>query len=179
MARPKVAQPESHTKEIARSLRRERPDLDPADYLYLLYAERLGRILETVDDRHCRTQYGISAADMRVLYALRRAGPPYALRPTELFRSLLVTSGAITKQVDRLAEAKLVDRLPGPTNSGGFLIHLTKQGAKVADSSLTSIVNSSVASINRLTRKERMTLCVLFEKILLDLEERLRDTSES
>lgn len=175
MAKPKVAQPESHTKEIARSLKRERPDLDPADYLYLLYAERLGRILETVDDRHCRKEYGISAADMRVLYALRRAGRPYALRPTELFRSLLVTSGAITKQVDRLVEAKLVDRLPGPDKSGGFLIHLTKEGIKVADSALTSIVNSSVASINRLTRPERMTLCRLFEKILLDLEERLRE----
>ena len=175
MARPKVAQPRSHTREIAKSLKRERPDLDPADYLYLLYAQRLGRILEAVDERHCREEYGIGAADMRVLYALRRAGPPYALRPTELFRSLLVTSGAITKQVDRLAAARLVDRLPGPDKSGGFLIHLTKKGVALADAALTSIVHSSVASINRLTRQERLMLCSLFEKVLLDLEERLQE----
>lgn len=179
MARPKVAQPESHTKEIARSLKRERPDLDPADYLYLLYAQRIGRIVDAVDERHCRKEYGISSTDMRVLYALRRAGPQYALRPTELYRSLLVTSGAITKQVDRLVAAKLVDRLPGPANSGGFLIHLTKEGFKLADAALTSLVNSSVASINRLTRKERMTLCRLSEKMLVDLEERMRAWSES
>ena len=178
MARPKVAHPQSHTKEIAKSLKRERPDLDPADYLYLLYAERLGRILDTVDDRHCRKEYGIGVADMRVLYVLRRAGRPYALRPTELFRALLVTSGAITKQVDRLVAAGLVDRQPGPDKSGGFLIHLTRKGHAVADSALTSIVNSSVASINRLTRQERLTLCTLFEKVLLDLEERLRESFE-
>ena len=177
MARPKVAQPKSHTKEIAISLKRERPDLDPADYLYLLYAQRVGRLLDAVDEQHCRQEFGISAADMRVLFALLRAGAPYALRPTELFRSLLVTSGAITKQVDRLAAAGLVDRLPGPQRSGGFLIHLTKQGLKVADRALTSIVNSSVASIHSLTRQERLTLCRLFERMLLDLEARLRSGS--
>ena len=111
---------------------------------------------------------------MRVLFALRRAGPDYALRPTELFRSLLVTSGAITKQVDRLAALGYVDRLPGPPKSGGFLIWLTAKGKRTADQAMTSLVISSVASIHRLTRKERDTLCVVLEKVLLDLEERLR-----
>ena len=114
-------------------LKRERPDLDPSDYLYLVYVQRVGRILEAADDRHCRTEFGISASDMRVLFALRRAGPDYALRPTELFRSLLVTSGAITKEVDRLAALGYVDRLPGAPKSGGFLIRLTAKGKRTAD----------------------------------------------
>src|SRR3546814_12170068 len=91
MSRPRVAHNRGHTRHIAETLKNERPDLDPADYLYLVYANRVGRILEAVDDKHCRTEFGISAADMRVLFALRRAPPSYALRPTELFRSLLVT----------------------------------------------------------------------------------------
>jgi DNA-binding MarR family transcriptional regulator len=174
MPRPRVEHTRSHASEVAELLKRERPDLDPSDYLYLIYVQRVGRILETVDDRHCRTEFGISASDMRVLFALRRAGPDYALRPTELFRSLLVTSGAITKQVDRLAALGYVDRLPGPPKSGGFLIRLTAKAKRTADQAMTSLVNSSVASIHRLTRKERDTLCVVLEKVLLDLEERLR-----
>lgn len=173
MPRPRVAKTKSHALEIAASLKRERPDLDPADYLYLVYAQRLGRILDTVDDRHCRVEFGISAADMRVLYALRRSGPSYALRPTELFRSLLVTSGAITKQVDRLIAAGLVDRQPGPKKSGGFLIHLTEKGSRMADEALTSLVNSSVLSLHALTYEERKKLLVMFEKMLMDLEHRL------
>lgn len=178
MPRPKVAYSRDHARDIAASLKREREDLDPADYLYLLYAQRVGRILDAVDNRHCRIEYGISGADMRVLFALRRAGPSYALRPTELFRSLLVTSGAITKQVDRLMADGYVDRLPGPKKSGGFLIHLTEKGFKTADEALTSLVHSSVLSINALTRDERKTVCGLLEKMLLDLEQRLLDDEQ-
>lgn len=173
MPRPKVAHLQSHTRDIADSLRRERPDLDPADYLYLLYVERLGRIVDTLDERHCRSKFGVSASDMRVLYALRRAGPSYAMRPTELFRSLLVTSGAITKQVDRLAEEGCVVRKPGPEKSGGYLIQLTAKGKKLADKALTSLVDPVHWPVERLTRQERKTLCMLLEKMLFDLEERL------
>jgi hypothetical protein len=100
--RPKVLDSRNHTARIAAAVKHERPDLDPTDYLYLIYAQRLGRILDAVDEKQCQKTFGISAAEMRVLFALRRAGPSYALRPTELFRSILVTPGAITKQVDRL-----------------------------------------------------------------------------
>lgn len=175
MPRPRVARMESHTLEIAASLKRERPDLDPTDYLFLLYLQRMGRILDTIDERECRARFGISAADMRVLYALRRAGPPYALRPTELFRALLVSSGAITKQVDRLIAAGFVDRLPGPQRSGGFLIHLTEKGMRAANDGLEALTNSSMISVDILSREERETMCEQFERLLMDFESRLED----
>jgi len=172
MPRPKVTYSRNHTRDIAASLKRERPDLDQTDYLYLLYAQRVGRILDAVDDRHCRAEFGVSGAEMRVLFALRRAGPRYALRPTELFRSLLVTSGAITKQVNRLIAAGYVDRQPGPDKSGGFLIHLTDKGFKAADDALTDMADSSIISHAALTAKERQTVCKLLAQMLRDLEER-------
>lgn len=173
MPRPKVAYSKLHARDIAASLQRERPDLDQAEYLYLLYAQRVGRIIDAVHDKHCRTEFGISSAEMRVLFALRRSGSSYALRPTELFRSLLVTSGAITKQVDRLIAAGYVDRQPGPEKSGGFLIHLTDKGFTVADQALTALADSSVVSHSALTSEERRTALHLLEKMLLDLEARL------
>lgn len=173
MPRPKVVYSRFHAADIAASLKRERPDLDQADYLYLLYIQRAGRIIDAVHERHCRTNFGISSAQMRVLFALRRSGPSYALRPTELFRALLVTSGAITKQVDRLMAAGYVDRQPGPTKSGGFLIHLTPEGQAVADQALTALADSSVVSHSALTAEERLTVLELTKKILVHLEERL------
>lgn len=175
MPRPKVPYARNHTSDIAATLKRERPDLDPTDYLYLLYAQRLGRILDAVDDRQCRANFGISAAEMRVLYALRRAAPAYALRPTELFRSILVTSGTITKQVDRLIAGGYVERQPGPNKSGGYLIHLTTKGFKTADDSLTALAGSAVISHEVLSREERQIIYVLLGKMLRDLEDRLHD----
>lgn len=173
MPRPRVPYARNATPEIAASLKRERPDLDPADYLYLLYAQRLGRLLDAVDDRQCRARAGVSGAEMRVLFALRRAAPLYALRPTELFRALLVTSGAITKQVDRLMAMGLVDRQPGPDKSGGFLIHLTEKGFRTADEALTALADSSVVSHEVLSPEERKVVCALLGKMLQDLENKL------
>ncbi len=70
---------------------------------------------------------------MGVLFALRRGGPPFVSRPTDLFRVLLVTSGAITKKVDRLVEVGCVERLPDPGHKGGFLVRLTKKGLRMVD----------------------------------------------
>lgn len=178
MPRPKVAYSRNHAGDIAVSLKRERPDLDQADYLHLLYAQRVGRILGSVFDRDCRANFGISGSEMRVLLALRRSGPLYALRPTELFRSLLVTSGAITKQVDRLIAAGYVDRQPGPDKSGGYHIHLTDKGFKAADDSLTALADSSVISHSALSAKERKMACGLLEKMLHDLEARLHEEGD-
>ena len=108
---------------------------------------------------------------MRVLYALRRAGAPYSRRPTELFRALLVTSGAITKQVDRLVKLKLVKRSPDPANKGSFLVNLTARGLKMADDALTALAEFARPSkTSSLSRVEHDMMCALCEKMLLDLE---------
>lgn len=175
MPRPRVVYSTNHTSDIAKSLRQERADLDPADYLYLLYAERTGRILDTIFDRFCRSKFNINGADMRVLLALRRAAPDFALRPTELFRALLVTSGAITKQVDRLIASGLAKRQSGPHKSGGYLICLTKAGFQAADETLTALTNGAMVPENVLTHRERQTFIAIFEKLLQALEQQMVD----
>ena len=122
----------------------QRPDLDLNEFLLGIVLNRIGRMLEASFDRMCRTKFGVSGPDMRVLFALRRHGAPYALRPTDLFRALLVTSGAITKQVDRLKALGLVERLPDPEYAGGFQVHLTSAGLEVADRATEELVNDSL-----------------------------------
>jgi DNA-binding MarR family transcriptional regulator len=80
------------------------------------------------------------ASDVRLLLALRRSGPPYSKRPTDLFRALLVTSGAVTKQVDRLEKRRLVKRLPDQSYGGGFQVQLTDAGRKFVDKVLGALV---------------------------------------
>jgi DNA-binding MarR family transcriptional regulator len=136
---------------------RERGDLDLANFLLAIYLMRLGTIIERSFDRLCQERYGISGSDMRVLFALRRGGPPYVKRPTDLFRALLVTSGAITKKVDRLAALDMVDRLQDPGHQGGFLVCLTKKGVRVADLMVETLANQSVIApaMQQLSKAER------------------------
>ncbi len=172
MPRKKIKRTESQVKDVAASWLRERPDLNPDDYLHLIYAIRLGRMLDKLDDDRNRTVCGLSSSEMRVIFALRRAGPPFTRRPTDLFKAVLVTSGAITKQVGRLVEAGYVERLPDPSNSGGFLVRLTDAGVKRADDALTALAEQSPENYGTgsLTREERHMFRILCEKFLLDLE---------
>ena len=162
----------SHVLEIAESWKRARPDLDLKDFLLAIYVMRLGRMVDDAYDLMCRRRFGISGADMRVLFALRRAGKPYAWRPTDLFRALLVTSGAITKQVDRLSGLGFVERLADPGHSRGFLILLTAKGLKAADAATEMLVEHSpiAPGVRSLSSSDRAALQRLLESALVELE---------
>ena len=164
--------PPFFTKGIADSWKKEKPDTDLSHMLLSIYAVRLGRILGNDFDKLCQDHFKIRGPDMRVLYTLRRSGPPYALRPTDLFRLTLVTSGAITKQVDRLENSNLIQRLPDPRNSGGNLVQLTKEGLelteKVVDIQLKELPISDVLS--GMSVKKLNEIIDFFEITLASLE---------
>src|SRR5258705_4703224 len=99
MPRKKTVLASGHAKDIATTWAKERPDLDPLDYLLHIYLIRIARIVERAADQRSKGSHGVSSAELRVLLALRRAGGNYSRRPTDLFHALLITSGAITKNV--------------------------------------------------------------------------------
>lgn len=162
---------------------RERSDLDLSNFLLAIYFMRLGRMVEQAFDRMCQTHWGISESDMRVLLALRRGGHPYAKRPTDLYRALIVTSGAITKKIDRLASLGLVERMADPSHAGGFIVHLTKKGFEVVEEAVLKLAEeSSIApAMAHFTDAERSTgsdfclrtLALMEELVLPTLEENL------
>lgn len=168
----------SFTKDIGDSWRRELPDIDPTDLIAQIYIMRLGRMLDTAYDRLCRETCGISGADMRVLFALRRAGSPYVKRPTDLFRALLVTSGAITKQVDRLQKGGFVKRTPDPSFGGGFLIRLTRKGKTAAERVVMTLATRGLMSeaSQNLSQKDMRELMLLCERIMISFEAAHADT---
>jgi DNA-binding MarR family transcriptional regulator len=167
-----AAEGHSFIEEITRQWQRERPDLDLSDFLLAIYLRRLGRLIESEYDRMCQARFGMSAWDMRVLLALRRGGPPYAMRPTDLFEVLLVTSGAVTKQVDRLQRRRLVKRLPDPVHGGGFRVQLTERGLEMVDAAVDLLArNSSIRPATlRLDEAEREAAARFCLKMIALLE---------
>lgn len=163
----------NHIQDIIQTWSRERPDLDLSNYFIALFVMRLGRVVEDAYDHLCHMRFGISGADLRVLFALRRAGKPYARRPTDLFKALLVTSGAITKQVHRLSKFGFVHRLADPTHSAGVLIALTGKGLKATTAATNYLAqNSPIApALVHLTAAERETIRRLLEQMLQDVED--------
>ena len=90
-----------HIDRLRAQWARELPDLDTRGMEVLGRARRIvlrsRPPIEAVFARH-----GMDAGEFDVLSTLRRSGPPYALRPTELFRSLMISSGGLTDRLNRL-----------------------------------------------------------------------------
>jgi len=136
--------PQSHFVRVAQAWMRERPDLELGDMLLAIALMRLGRMIEHEYSKMCEDRFGVSGSEMRVLLALRRCGKPYAMRPTDLFTALVISSGAITKQVDRLVAKGLVGRLKDPTHAGGSLIQLMREGLKAVNRATDILATRSI-----------------------------------
>lgn len=116
----------------------ERPDLDLKVACTLLRMER-ANLMHEARVQVISKALGLVTGDLHVLLALRRTGKPYELRPTDLFRTLLVTSGAMTKRVARLQEAGLICRVSVNDDGRSELVRLTAKGLGIADRGISEI----------------------------------------
>lgn len=131
--------------EIESSWAREYPSRDLRGFLMAAVLMRMGGIVEKDFSQLCSEKYGIIGPEMILLFALRRLGPPYAARPAHLKRTLLTTSGGVTKQIDRLGAKGLVKRQADQNSRNGQVIHLTAAGRQLVDRAATMLAQESIA----------------------------------
>ncbi|MFG2138514.1 MarR family winged helix-turn-helix transcriptional regulator [Streptomyces sp. NPDC048650] len=142
----------------------ERPDLDATPMLVI---GRLFRLTDALDQR-LRPPFGaadLGSGDFDVLAALRRSGAPHALSAGELSRTVLVTTGAITKRVDRLEARGLVGRSVAETDSRGRLVTLTAEGVKLTDELIAVHLDNQRRLLAGLSGDEQTQLAGLLERL--------------
>jgi DNA-binding MarR family transcriptional regulator len=149
--------------DLAEAWHREMPGLDLHSFLVTAAVMRLAQRIERIFAAKTRAR-GLGPGDMRVLLALRRSRPPHQLSPTALFRHLMITSGAVSKQVDRLAELGLVERTADPDVLRGVLIRLTPTGLETAEEMATE-VSTSFAGLETLAAAEADQIIAALDRV--------------
>jgi DNA-binding MarR family transcriptional regulator len=164
-----VDKAQDHVDELLAQWRRERPDLDVAP---LGVYGRLFRVVQLSDDKLAKglAQYGLQQGWFDLLAALRRAGAPYELNPTSLMRATLLSSSGMTKRLDRIEEAGLIERRPDPNDRRGTLVRLTRRGMNVVDQAVETHVGNEERLLGVLTAAERRTLDRVLKSLLIQLE---------
>jgi len=155
--------------DIVAAWHAERPDLDVEPLQVLSRISRLARHLDRAR-RAAFASHGLEPWEFDVLSALRRQGPPYQLTPGALLRATLVTSGTMTNRIDRLADARLVRRLPDPQDRRGVLVTLTAAGQERVDEALADLVLSEYDLLNGLGPADQRTLADLLRVLLAPLD---------
>jgi DNA-binding MarR family transcriptional regulator len=159
---------------ITAQWRRERPDLDPSP---MGVVGRISRVSSLVQRQleEVFAAHGLTGADFDVVATLRRAGAPYRLTPGELSRSTMVTTGGMTKRLDRLEASGLIRREPDPRDRRGKLIVLTPKGRDLVDHAVEAHLENEERLLAVLPTAKRRELAALLRDMLLSLEPRSED----
>jgi DNA-binding MarR family transcriptional regulator len=150
---------------ILEQWRAARPELDPSPIGIVGRMSRLARELEARLEPVYR-DHGLEPGWHDVLATLRRHGPPFRMRPTDLTASMMLTSSGTTK---RLEAAGLIAREPDPGDRRGTLIALTDEGRRVIDATTGDHLANEARLLAALTPDEQAQLANLLRKLRLGL----------
>lgn len=140
----------------------QRPDLDVSPMGVIGRLHRLGVVLND-ELRPVFAEAGLGDGDFDVLAALRRSDPPHELTPGQLASSTMVTSGAVTKRVDRLERQGLVRRTVADDDGRSRRVSLTDKGFALVDELVEKHVANEHRLLSGLTELERSRLAHLLE----------------
>ncbi|RWL76793.1 MAG: MarR family transcriptional regulator [Mesorhizobium sp.] len=147
---------------------RERPDVDNWPVGVVGRTQRLARVLEDELQSFFR-QFGLDTGEVDVLFTLRRSGAPYGLMPTQLVKTLMVTSGAVTKRINRLEARKFVERIPDTLDRRIVQVRLTKQGLAMVDRIFAPHIANEARLLEGLDRDKLDQLADLLRTLLQSL----------
>ncbi|XUZ97469.1 MarR family winged helix-turn-helix transcriptional regulator [Streptomyces araujoniae] len=146
-----------HVARIQAEWARERPDVDVSPQAVIGRLHRLGRLLTDRLDA-VYAAHGLSEGEFDVLAALRRAGAPFERAPGELAAHTMVTTGAMTKRIDRLQRAGLVDRHRSAVDGRGRVVALTPAGRSLIDRAFADHMRNERGLLDALDPEEAAEL---------------------
>ncbi len=154
--------PTDHVARIIAQWGEQRPDLDVSPMGLIGRLHRLGARLHE-ELRPVFAEAGLGDGDFDVLAAMRRTGPEQALTPSELAATTMVTSGAITKRLDRLERAGLVSRTVSDTDGRSRRVALTSKGLRLVDRLVEKHVANEHRLVAGLSERDRVDLARLLQ----------------
>lgn len=158
-----------HVDRVRAQWTLERPELDTSPISVVARVGRLARYFDHGLER-VFAQRGLRREGWDVLASLRRTGPPYRLSPTELYRGLMRTSGAMTNRLRRLENDGLIRRVVDPSDGRALLVELTEEGSELVDLLAAEHLDNERRMLGALTAEEQRVLAGLLRKLLIALE---------
>ena len=160
---------DDHVDRIVREWADEYPSLDTEAMAVIGRILRVARYLER-DVELELARFGLSVSEFNALSALRRRGEPYALSPTELSRGLMLSSGGMTKLVERLEARGLVVRTPDATDGRGVVVALTQAGRELQEAAIDAHVVNETELLGPLDADTREGLTHILRTLLVAFE---------
>ncbi|MBB1270861.1 MarR family winged helix-turn-helix transcriptional regulator [Shewanella sp. SR44-3] len=112
--------------------------------------------------------FNLSAIEFDILATLRRAGCP--LTPTELYQTLMISSGAMSTRCEQLVQRQVIERLASGDDRRSCKIALTPLGISLIDAAVEAHLANETEILSPLTLDEQQQLASLLKRWLMDNE---------
>ena len=111
-------------------------------------------------------QHELSSIEFDILATMRRSAPT-GCTPTELYKTLMLSSGAVSTRLEKLVKDGLVERTFSEQDRRSCKVVLTEKGVSLVDAALNDHVDNLDNMISVLTSDEQDQLAGLLRKILI------------
>lgn len=148
---------------------REIPDASIESMAVVGRIQYLGAIFEKSVNRVLK-EYKLRYTDFNVLATLRRAGAPFLLTPTQLRKTVLISSGAMTAVLDQLERVGLIARVADASDRRVKAAELTSAGILVVEQAVVARLEDAKRLIDGLSTTEQAELAQLLKKIVKSVQ---------
>jgi len=169
-----VTPPADIVDELLAAWMAVRPDLDPSALgvvgRVLILAQGLHKSVEAALARH-----ELSLGQFDILATLRRNTVDRGMTPTQLLRSVVLSSGGMTSRLDKLEAAGLIVRGTDATDRRTIVVMLTAKGKRRIDTATTTRFAEARASAPVLPAQDLEKLEELLRTWLLQNQMKLQE----
>lgn len=153
-----------HIDKILKQWQLQKPELDCSAIAIIGRIERANQLIEKSITPTFQ-KYELSNIEFDILATMRRNPTP--LTPTELYRSLMLSSGAVSTRIEKLVKRKLIKRQYNEEDRRSCNVILTDAGIKLIDLAFSEHINNEKRLLTPLTEVEQIQLATLLKKYLL------------
>jgi DNA-binding MarR family transcriptional regulator len=124
------------------------------------------------ESRKVVAQWGLTPNGFGLLCALRRAGAPFRLTPSELYDVVVLSPAGVAGQLEKMERVGLIVRSGDPEDKRLNRASLTRRGLKVVNNTIGDFVMRHDRLLNALSGNDRDALTGLMRQILSSAEHR-------
>ncbi|WP_019555883.1 MarR family winged helix-turn-helix transcriptional regulator [Thiomicrorhabdus arctica] len=112
--------------------------------------------------------HGFTTLEFDTLATLLRVADNGLMKPSEIYKNLIVSSGGITKVLKKFEELKLIIRIPDPDDKRSHWVEITPKGEAIGLEILKEIIQAHKNNL-KATAKELQSMGDKLEKIVEQL----------
>lgn len=153
-----------HVDKVLVQWLQQRPDLDCSPMAVLGRLSRMSRMVDKKLDTAFKA-HGLSAIEFDILAALRRYNT--LTTPTELYQTLMLSSGAMSTRVEQLVQRGFIERVYSEEDRRSCQLRLTRDGQRMIDQALSAHVANEHEILAPFNEEQREQLASLLRIWLL------------